>query len=42
MAEEFETTLTNELDFRMEGENAETFKVNFKDDANVIKYCPFH
>jgi ubiquinone biosynthesis protein len=36
MAEEFETTLTNELDFRLEGENAETFKVNFKDDSNVI------
>ncbi|PKM93175.1 MAG: 2-polyprenylphenol 6-hydroxylase [Firmicutes bacterium HGW-Firmicutes-1] len=36
MAEEFETTLTNELDFRLEGENAETFKVNFKDDANVL------
>ncbi len=36
MVEEFETTLTNELDFRMEGENAETFKVNFEDDANVI------
>lgn len=36
MVEEFETTLTNELDFRMEGENAETFKVNFKDEANVI------
>ena len=36
MAEEFETTITNELDFRLEGENAETFKVNFKDEANVI------
>ncbi len=36
MVEEFETTLTNELDFRLEGENAETFKVNFKDEANVI------
>jgi ubiquinone biosynthesis protein len=36
MVEEFETTLSNELDFRLEGENAETFKVNFKDDANVI------
>jgi ubiquinone biosynthesis protein len=36
MAEEFETTLTNELDFRLEGENAETFKVNFKGDSNVI------
>lgn len=36
MAEEFETTLTNELNFRSEGENAETFKVNFKDDENVI------
>mgnify|MGYP000921601100 FL=1 len=36
MAEEFETTITNELDFRLEGENAEKFKVNFKDDANVI------
>lgn len=36
MAEEFETTITNELDFRLEGENAETFKANFKDEANVI------
>lgn len=36
MVEEFETTITNELDFRLEGENAETFKVNFKDEANVI------
>ena len=36
MAEEFETTLTNELNFRLEGENAETFKVNFMDDDNVI------
>ena len=36
MAEEFETTLTNELNFRLEGENAETFKVNFKDDDNII------
>jgi ubiquinone biosynthesis protein len=36
MAEEFETTLTNELNFRLEGENAETFKVNFKGDDNVI------
>ncbi|HED6831258.1 TPA: ABC transporter [Listeria monocytogenes] len=36
MAEEFETTLANELNFRLEGENAETFKVNFKDDDSVI------
>lgn len=36
MADEFETTLKNELDFRLEGENAETFKVNFRNDDFVI------
>jgi ubiquinone biosynthesis protein len=36
MADEFETTLKNELDFRTEGENAETFKENFINDNDVV------
>jgi len=36
MANEFETTLLHELNFRTEGENAETFKVNFRKDDNVL------
>jgi len=33
--QEFENTLKNELDFRIEGENAETFKENFSEDKGV-------
>jgi ubiquinone biosynthesis protein len=36
MAEEFETTIMNELNFRTEGENAETFKANFRKDNYVL------
>ena len=36
MADEFESTLKNELDFRIEGENAETFKENFLKDDDVV------
>jgi len=36
MAEEFENTLMSELNFTTEGENAETFKMNFKDDKNIV------
>ena len=35
MVQEFEITLKNELDFRVEGENAETFKENFSKDEGV-------
>ena len=35
MVQEFESTLKNELDFRVEGENAETFKENFSKDKGV-------
>ncbi|NSW90031.1 MAG: 2-polyprenylphenol 6-hydroxylase [Firmicutes bacterium] len=35
MVYEFENTLKNELDFRVEGENAETFKENFSKDRGV-------
>lgn len=35
MVQEFENTLKNELDFRVEGENAETFKENFSKDKGV-------
>jgi ubiquinone biosynthesis protein len=35
MADEFETTLQNEMDFRVEGENAETFKLNFLHDPGT-------
>ncbi|ETA80621.1 2-octaprenylphenol hydroxylase [Youngiibacter fragilis 232.1] len=33
--QEFESTLKNELDFRIEGENAETFKENFSKDKGI-------
>jgi ubiquinone biosynthesis protein len=36
MADEFETTILSELNFRTEGENAETFKANFKTDNTVL------
>ena len=36
MVQEFEITIKNELDFRIEGENAETFKKNFMKDKDVI------
>jgi ubiquinone biosynthesis protein len=36
MVQEFENTIKNELDFRIEGENAETFKKNFMKDKDVI------
>lgn len=36
MTEEFETTLKSEMDYRTEGENAESFKVNFKNDDYVL------
>lgn len=37
MAQDFENTLKNELDFTKEGENAETFKENFlKDDGVTV------
>jgi ubiquinone biosynthesis protein len=35
MVDEFETTLQNEMDFRVEGENAETFKLNFLHDPGT-------
>jgi len=35
MMKEFEISIKNELDFRIEGENAETFKNNFSKDKNV-------
>lgn len=35
MVKEFEISIKNELDFRIEGENAETFKNNFSKDKNV-------
>ncbi|MFZ5975091.1 MAG: 2-polyprenylphenol 6-hydroxylase [Bacillota bacterium] len=35
MVQEFESTLKNELDFRVEGENAETFKENFSKDKGI-------
>ena len=36
MVQEFEITIKNELDFRIEGENTETFKKNFMKDKDVI------
>ncbi len=33
--EEFAATIREELDYLLEGKNAETFAANFKDDANV-------
>ncbi|MDS1028894.1 2-polyprenylphenol 6-hydroxylase [Bacillota bacterium LX-D] len=36
MVKEFENTLKNELDFRVEGENAETFKRNFSKDKGIL------
>jgi len=36
MVKEFEKTLKSELDFRIEGENAETFKENFSKDKNIV------
>ncbi|MDD4169307.1 MAG: AarF/UbiB family protein [Desulfotomaculaceae bacterium] len=35
MAEEFENTIKNELDFTQEGENADTFTLNFSRDEGV-------
>lgn len=35
MVEEFKTTINNELDFRMEGENAEKFKEYAKQDKGI-------
>ncbi|MFZ5967453.1 MAG: 2-polyprenylphenol 6-hydroxylase [Bacillota bacterium] len=35
MVQEFENTLKNELDFRVEGEHAETFKENFCKDRGI-------
>jgi ubiquinone biosynthesis protein len=35
MIEEFKNTLFNELDFTVEGENADTFKKNFRRDKNI-------
>lgn len=35
MVQEFKNTLKNELDFMVEGENAETFKENFSKDRGV-------
>ena len=35
MADEFETTLQNEMNFLVEGENAETFKLNFLHDPGT-------
>lgn len=35
MVKEFENTLKNELDFRVEGENAETFQINFSSDKDI-------
>ncbi len=36
MVKEFENTLKNELDFRVEGENAETFQINFSSDKDIL------
>lgn len=36
MVKEFENTLKNELNFRVEGENAETFRRNFSKDKDIL------